>query len=303
MAPMTWLRAVLGLRMRPAAHTASMRRTRISPVATSTPTSTKCAPKVDCWNFFCRSPYSMLSSTTSSPSAAASARGTERSPARTMPSANWAASGGMPSFCAMASRSFTQAAYTPAVEELPPHCPPEPADTGNAESPSRTMTLPTGTPSISAAVCAMMVYEPVPMSVMSVSTVTTPRWLSRTRAPDFIARLLRNAAATPRPTSQRPSRTWPGSARRWLQPKRWAPVRRHSMSWRCEKGRSGFSGSTWVSLMTRNSTGSMPSLVAISSMAISSAIMPGASPGARMALPSGRSSTARRVAVMRWAPA
>ena len=47
-APITWLRAVFGLRMRPAAQTASMRRTRVSPVAASTPTSTKCAPKVDC---------------------------------------------------------------------------------------------------------------------------------------------------------------------------------------------------------------------------------------------------------------
>ena len=45
---MTWLRAALGLRMRPAAHTASMRRMRISPVIASTPTSQKCAPKVDC---------------------------------------------------------------------------------------------------------------------------------------------------------------------------------------------------------------------------------------------------------------
>ena len=71
------------------------------------------------------------------------------------------------------------------------------------------------------------------------------------------------------------------------------------MSWRCENGRSGFSGSTWVSLRMRNSIGSMPSFSAISSIAISSAIMPGASPGARMALPSGRSSIASRVAVMR----
>ena len=63
------------------------------------------------------------------------------------------------------------------------------------------------------------------------------------------------------------------------------------------------SGSTWVSLSMRNSTGSRPSFSAISSIAISSAIMPGASPGARIALPSGRSSTASRIAVMRLAPA
>ena len=45
---------------------------------------------------------------------------------------------------------------------------------------------------------------------MSVSTVTTPRLSSRTRAADVMSRLLRNAAATPMPTSQRPSRVLPG---------------------------------------------------------------------------------------------
>ena len=39
----------LGLRIRPAAQTASMRLILTSPVAASTPTSTKCDPKVDCW--------------------------------------------------------------------------------------------------------------------------------------------------------------------------------------------------------------------------------------------------------------
>ena len=146
------------------------------------------------------------------------------------------------------------------------------------------------------------------MSVMSVSTVTMPRLSRRTRAADFVTRLLRNAAATPTPISQRPSRTLAGqrdcvcpsrSARR-----RCAGTRR---SCRCENGRgglsfwafacdwipttrAGWSGTTCVSL-TPNSIGSSPSFSAISSMAISSAIMPEASPGARMALPSGRSST------------
>jgi hypothetical protein len=44
-----------------------------------------------------------------------------------------------------------------------------------------------------------------------------------------------------------------------FQPKRSAPVRRHSTSRRSENGRCGFSGSTCVSLMMRNSTGSRPS--------------------------------------------
>ena len=110
-------------------------------------------------------------------------------------------------------------------------------------------------------------------------------------------------AATPSPTSWWPSRIEPGRGMRRLHPKRSAPRRRHWTSWRSEYGRFGFSGSTWVSLRTRNSTGSMPSFSAISSMATSSAMRPGASPGARMALPSGRSSTARRVEVRRLAPA
>jgi hypothetical protein len=45
----------------------------------------------------------------------------------------------------------------PAVEHLPPHCPPEPDDTGKLDSPSRTVTFSIGTPSISAAVWAMIV--------------------------------------------------------------------------------------------------------------------------------------------------
>ena len=52
-------------------------------------------------------------------------------------------------------------------------------------------------PIISAAVWAMIVYEPVPMSVMSVSTVTTPRLSSRTRAPDLSSGALRKPYASP----------------------------------------------------------------------------------------------------------
>jgi hypothetical protein len=43
------------------------------------------------------------------------------------------------------------------VELTAPNWPPDPDDTGNAESPSFTTTLSSGTPIISAAVCAMMV--------------------------------------------------------------------------------------------------------------------------------------------------
>ncbi|MNQ12155.1 hypothetical protein D3C85_250550 [compost metagenome] len=131
---------------------------RVSPVAASTATSTKCAPKVDCWNFLSRSPNSSTSSATSSPPAAASRSVAARPEASvTDPFANTAPSLANPSRCRMAVRSLSQAAYTPAVELLAPHWPPEPADTGNEESPSRTTTFASGTPSISAAVCAMTV--------------------------------------------------------------------------------------------------------------------------------------------------
>jgi hypothetical protein len=49
------------------------------------------------------------------------------------------------------------AAKTPAVELLPPDCPPEPTETGKFESPSFTTTSPSPTPIVSAAVCAMIV--------------------------------------------------------------------------------------------------------------------------------------------------
>ena len=87
---------------------------------------------------------------------------------------------------------------------------------------------------------------------------------------------------------------------RLSQPKRsQRPVRRQSTSLRCENRRLG---SLRIDLSVvqnaKRATGSIPSFSAISSIAISSAIMPGASPGARIELPSGRLSTASRVAVM-----
>ena len=48
MPPIIWDRAVFALRMRPAAKTPSIRRTRTSALSRSTPTSAKCAPKPAC---------------------------------------------------------------------------------------------------------------------------------------------------------------------------------------------------------------------------------------------------------------
>ena len=141
------------------------------------------------------------------------------------------------------------------------------------------------------------------MSVMSVSMVNVPLRSSRARAAALEIGAPRMAAAMPMPINQWPSRTLAGVGLRCDQPKRCAPLRRHAMKGRVENGRCGCSGSTWVSLTMRSCTGSMPTRSASSSMATSSAIIPGASPGARMALPSARSSTASRTAVMRLAPA
>ena len=61
----------------------------LSGEAESTPISTKCAEKVDCWYFLARSPYSIVVlGQTSSPSRAASASAALRLPDVTRPSEN-----------------------------------------------------------------------------------------------------------------------------------------------------------------------------------------------------------------------
>ena len=125
---------------------------------------------------------------------------------------------------------------------------------------------------------------------------------------DLVSTLSRNARATPMPTSHRPSRTLPGCGLRFSQPKRFAPTRKHSTSCRFEKGGCGSASLCFELLDCGSSTppcrdcperpacrceceirsGSRPSFSAISSIAISSATMPGASPGARIALAFGQ---------------
>src|ERR687883_277377 len=53
-----------------------------------------------------------------------------------------------------------------------------------AESPSETDTHSSGTPSSSAAICAIAVRDPVPMSCIAVITVTRASELTRTHAYD-----------------------------------------------------------------------------------------------------------------------
>ncbi len=89
------------------------------------------------------------------------------------------------------------------------------------------------------------------------------------------------AAATPVPIHQSPSSVARASRGRAHQPKRSAPRWRHSTSRRLLKG-FPVSGSTSGSLRSRSSIGSTPAASASSSIATSSANMPGISPGARI---------------------
>ena len=108
--------------------------------------------------------------------------------------------------------------------------------------------------------------------------------------------------ATPVPTSQRPSVRIRGRRSRPAHPNRSAPVRRHSTRWRLDHG-TFRSGSSAGSLRMRSSTGSMPSATASSSIADSSANIPGVSPGARMIVGGGTSSRASRCVVRRCSAA
>ena len=78
--------------------------------------------------------------------------------------------------------------------------------------------------------------------------------------------------AQPQPTSQSPSRIEPGRGSRSFQPKRLAAASKQRISERLVNGRP-LIGSFVVSLIRRSSIGSMPSLTASSSIALSSANM------------------------------
>ena len=149
-------------------------------------------------------------------------------------------------------------------------------------SPIRIPTRSGGTPSASAATWASTVRAPVPMSVALISTRNRPsrsiRAAGRGRpAAGRVRRRGHPGADQPAPVAAgrrdagrgRPSRT----GRR--------PSRRQATRLRLENGWP-LSGSTAGSLRTRSSIGSSPHATASSSIADSSAYMPGASPGARI---------------------
>ncbi len=145
------------------------------------------------------------------------------------------------------------------------------------------------------------VRAPVPMSVASIPT-TKPPFSRCAQARAGRRRAGYVDAATPVPTSQRPSRRTPGRGSRASQPKRAAPSRRQATRFRLENGLP-LSGSTSGSLRTRSSIGSSPVAIASSSIAHSSANIPGHSPGARIHEGDGTSSRATRCVVRRFSPA
>ena len=141
------------------------------------------------------------------------------------------------------------------------------------------------------------------MSVMSVSTVTMPLASSRTRAADFVTGLPRNEPATPMPNNQRPSRTLPGCALRLFQPNRSRALAQAFHELALRERPAGFLGIVLRVVHHAELERIEPEFFRHLVHRDFHAMEPGASPGARIALPSGRSSTDSRVFVMRLAPA
>ncbi len=160
----------------------------------------------------------------------------------------------------------------------------EPADSGAAGkllSPRRTSTWVSGTRSRSAAVCAKMVYAPVPMSLALVSTSTCPSGVSVTRQLAGAICVGYIDEAHPQPICQGPSFIDRGAASRRCQPKASAAASKHGISERLENG-TPLMLSVCVSLRRRSSMGSSSSAYDSSSIADSRANRYGVSGGARM---------------------
>ena len=254
--------------IRPHAKTECMRGIRVSPVTVLTRASTKWAPK-EYRGFW---PSCLISSPVST--VTFSPAGTSR------------------------ARSSRHALTIAEPHDVVPIDPPATIAGGSALSPISTWTRSGATPSSSAAICVSTVRAPVPMSAAAIPTLKVSSSFRRAHALDGVRRAGYTAEATPVPTSHSPSRVAPGSGLRSLHPKRSAPSRRHATRLREVNGLPD-SGSTSGSLRIRSSIGSMPHAVASSSIADSSAYMPGHSPGARIHDGVGTSSAASRWPVRR----
>ncbi len=272
MPPMSWLRAVSGLMIRPAAKMPSIRRTRTSPLVTSTATSANCAPK-ECRSLFASAPMAAPVS--------------ERA---VIPC------GGMSPPRASCSRSSLTAAVTAQPQERVPIEPPAIIAGPKSLSAIFIRIRAGSTSSASAAISVSAVRAPVPTSAAVIRTVNVPSASAVTAAVDGTALEGNEAAAVPVPSSQRPSRRMPGRGSRSAQPNLRAPSWKQASTLRLPNGRPE-TGPAAGSLRARRAIGSRPLFSASSSSADSSANEPGASPGARMKVGVGTSSFTRRFTV------
>ena len=103
--------------------------------------------------------------------------------------------------------------------------PPSTGDAGRLESPSLMVMLSRGSPSMSAATCAMIVCVPVPISEHPQAISAWPLAESTMRTVIAICIASHTALAMPHPISSLPSRIERGSALRRSQPKASAPAR------------------------------------------------------------------------------
>ena len=171
--PSIWLDAPSGLITRPTSWIAAMRSTQTSPVSMSTATSATCTPKVSTCipvGFGPRAPLPRICAS-SSTSTISLRRGASASVPRCS---------AISSICRRASAAAARTAgpIDGVVDE-----PAEIVAYGpRAESPSETVTCSSGMPSSSAAICAIAVRVPVPMSCIAVTTVARPSEPTRIHA-------------------------------------------------------------------------------------------------------------------------
>ena len=169
--PSIWLDAPSGLITRPTSCTAAIRSTHTSPVSMSTATSATWTPNVSTClpvGFGPRAPLPRIcaSSSTSTTSA---------TDAPFIPRCS-----AISSICSRASAAAARTAGpTDGVVDEPAL---SVAYGPRSESPSVTVTCSSGMPSSSAAICAIAVRVPVPMSCIAVTTVARPSEPTRIHA-------------------------------------------------------------------------------------------------------------------------
>ena len=187
--PSIWLCAPSGLITRPTSWIAAIRSTTTSPVSTSTATSATCTPKVSTRipaGFGPRAPLPRICPSSSSP--VISSSGQESPSAATMrPCSSESTRSSRSKRCAAISSSWrfasAAAARTAGPIEGSVDEPPEIDAYGpRDESPTCTSTRSSARPSSSAAICAIAVRVPVPMSCIAVTTFARPSEPRRTHA-------------------------------------------------------------------------------------------------------------------------